>query len=329
MTPPAVPLPPNYPRHTPSRDELRSALRAVTAGTDWTALSWSDLMTALAALGRTDIGLGRLAEGHIDALRICDQAGRTVAPEALYGVWASRSGGSGVQLRHEVGQLVLNGTVRFASGAGVVDRALIPVWPGEGHHLLIDVPVAGLPVDGSAWQTTAMAVSQSHTVPLVELRLPPTAVIGRRNFYLNRPGFFPGGIGVAAVWAGGIARVLDVVVAYLGDRPWPAGELRLGRLVTHLGLALAAVRDAGAQLDARWSADSPPGPAATRELATLVRAGVGIAVRAALAEAQALAGAAGLAYDTDLIHAIDDLGLYVQQQNLDDDAAFLGAGARP
>jgi hypothetical protein len=49
------------------------------------------------------------------------------------------------------------------------------------------------------------------------------------------------------------------------------------------------------------------------------------AVVAALAEVRALAGPAGLAFDPDLGHALDDLGLYVAQLNCDAESTRLGA----
>ena len=317
-------LPSGYPRHTPRPADLRSALTALVGGSDWTSLSWAELIEALLALGRTDIGLSRLGEGHIDAARIADQAGRALVPNAIYGVWASRSGDSGIRCRPAAGGLLLDGTVKFASGAGVIDRALVPVWPTPDEHLLVDLDVRALPVDRAAWQTRAMTTSHSHTVALAEVAVPDSAVVGAPNFYLERSGFFPGGIGVAAVWAGGLGRVTDLVVARVRNRPSAAADRRLGQMVAALSSSVAAVRQAARELDTAW----PTATEQLRELATRTRAGVGSGVRSALAESRELAGAAGLAYDADLTHAIDDLGLYVLQQNADGDASYLGGRLR-
>lgn len=317
-------LPSSYPRHTPSRADLRTALTSLVGGSDWGRLDWPELVEALLVLGRTDLGLGRLGEGHIDAARIAAQAGRTLVPDAIYGVWASRSGDSGIHCRRVAGDLVLDGTLKFASGAGVIDRALVPVWPSPDEHSLVDLDVATLPVDRTAWQASAMTTSHSHTVELSAVTVPEEAVVGGANFYLERPGFFPGGVGVAAVWAGGLGRVTDLVLTRVRNRPSPTADLRLGRLGTMLSLSVAAVRQAARELDT----DQPAATERLRELATRTRAGVGSCVRAGLAEARELAGPAGLAYDADLTHAIDDLGLYVLQQNADGDAGYLGARLR-
>ena len=101
----AVPLP--TPLELPdghARDDadpavLAGAVRHLAAQHDWTSLAWPELVVALEALGRTDVPLSRLTEGHVDALRIHAEAGTTPSAGCLYGVWASRSRGTGIRAR--------------------------------------------------------------------------------------------------------------------------------------------------------------------------------------------------------------------------------------
>ena len=329
---PALPwtLPEGYDRHDPGPAELQAALDLTAGRLDWRPMSWTGLVEGLLRVGVTDIPLGRLVEGHVDALRILDQAGAEPHAGARYGVWASRSAGTGIAARVEGATLRLNGTIRFASGAGVIDRALVPVWSDPETHLLVDLAVDDLPVDRSHWTTAAMRVSQSHTVTVADLVVDATDVVGEPSFYLGRPGFLPGGVGVAAVWAGGLTRVLDVTVAMLdGRRVTEAQDARLGRARLHLIAALTAVRAAGSRLDELWPAraESSTAPLIT-EVVTESRALVAHAVTAALAELRILAGPAGLAFDPDLGHALDDLGLYAAQLNVDAEATRLGSALR-
>ncbi len=311
-----------YARHGPTREALRRELTDVVAARDWTRASWSALITGLLALGRTDVPLSRLAEGHIDALRILDQADRKPEPDALYGVWASRSQQTGVQAAWVDGRLVLNGTVRFASGAGVLDRALIPVWLNAREHLLMDLAVDRLPVDDRHWATAAMEVSRSHTVAVHELPVEPEAQIGPTSFYLSRPGFFPGGVGVAACWAGGAARIADLTRGRLRD-PAESVRRRLGRMRIQLSAAGSALATAALALD-ELLASPDVDPAQIQALSTETRAVVAGAVHGVLSEAQRVAGPAGLAFDEDLTRAVHDLQLYVLQQNVDADELYLG-----
>ena len=93
----------------------------------------------LSALGRTDLVLARLLEGHLDALAILAEAGRPAVPGALYGVWASASGGTGLSLSAPSDEgasgAVLSGTMRFCSGAELVDRALVTARDASGALL--------------------------------------------------------------------------------------------------------------------------------------------------------------------------------------------------
>ena len=321
--PAPVLLDPGYDRHAPDPDRLRTTLAAIAAEQDWAGADWCTLVRGLQALGRTDVPLSRLAEGHIDALRVIGQAGRKPVPGALYGVWASRSRQTGVQARPEGDGHVLNGTIRFASGTGVVDRALVPVWLPDGQHLLIDLAVAELPVETGDWVTTAMEVSRSHTVPVSEVTVEADSVIGAPDFYLRRPGFFPGGVGVAACWAGGAARIADLARARVSD-PKPVVTARLGRIRRHLATAGALVDTAARRLDV-LTADPMSDLATLQTVSTETRAGVGAAVHAVLEEAERVTGPAGLAFDRDFTRAVHDLRLYVLQQNADADEGFLGS----
>ncbi|HEY5848499.1 MAG TPA: hypothetical protein VIT42_17080 [Microlunatus sp.] len=312
----------DYARHAPTPAALRAQLARVAAAQDWAGSTWPQLITGLLALGRTDVPLSRLAEGHIDALRILDQADRKPEPDALYGVWASRSQRTGLSADRVEGGLVLDGTIRFASGAGVLDRALVPVWLSSEEHLLIDLAVAELPVDTGDWSTTAMEVSRSHTVPIRQLRVEAELQIGPQNFYLARPGFFPGGVGVAACWAGGAARIADLTRLRLREPASPL-QLRLGRIRTALAAAGAVVLAAAQRLEGLL-ADPESDPSLLQVLSTEARAAVAGAVDTVLSEVQRIAGPAGLAYDADLTRAIHDLQLYVLQQNADADDGFLG-----
>ena len=89
---------------------------------------------ALARWGRADLPLGRLAEGHTDAVAILRELGARPHPHACYGVWAARPGGIGAELSGDPRRLT--GTVRFCSGARDLDRALVVAAAPEGMRLV-------------------------------------------------------------------------------------------------------------------------------------------------------------------------------------------------
>jgi hypothetical protein len=316
--PPPLPLPPAYDRYAPG-DDQRAVLAGLVDAVGWAELSWPALVEALLALGRTDVPLAKLAESHVDAVRILDQAGAEPVTGALYGVWASRSASTGLTAVERGPDLEVSGTLRFASGAVLLDRALVPVWPDAEHHLLLDLDVTGLPTDGSFWRTSAMAPSRTVEIRLERHLVGRDAQRGDVDFYLSRPGFQAGGAGVAACWAGGLARVLDVLRAF-HPRPNPAQQLRFGRIRADLVAAVGAVRSGARLLD---------DPATdTTAVALEVRTVVATAVHRALADARLLTGPTGLALDDAVAHAVPDLELYALQHNLDAAVTALGADAR-
>lgn len=319
MLPDPLSLDPAYSRNQPSLKQQREAVLALAAQRPWAELSWSNLVEGLIALGRTDIPLARLTEGHVDALRIHREAGTVPVPESCYGVWASRSHRTGIRGKPDGDDWVLDGTLHFASGAGLLDRALIPVWVDPEHQVLLDVPVRGWPfVDD--WRTRAMELSRSFSATLSRQRSCGRP-IGEVGFYLDRRGFFLGGIGVAAVWAGGAGRVRDLLLRALpGEHRTPAQTVRLGAVRSELATALALCRAVAGCLDRKLLGSTLDG----RTVATECRAGAAGAVRRLLDQARIAVGPAGLAHDEDLTRAVDDLALYVAQQNPDGDAAYLG-----
>ena len=79
---------------------------------------------------------------------------------------------------------------------------------GLRHALLVDLAHPGVTPQDTAWP--ALGLAPIRTVGLGFDAVPGTAV-GGPEWYLRRPGFAWGGIGVAAVWFGGavgIARTL-------------------------------------------------------------------------------------------------------------------------
>ena len=314
--PPARSLPPAYDRHHPDLASERAAVAGLVDGTGWAALSWPELIEELVALGRTDIPLARLSEGHVDALLILDQASAAPVPGALYGVWASRSARTGLSAQEQGDDFLVTGTLRFASGSGLVDRALVPIWLDEHRHVLVDLDASRLSFDASVWRTSAMVPSRTYETAVDRLVVPRSAQRGAEGFYLGRRGFAAGGVGVAACWVGGAARVLDVLVAF-HPRPNPAQQVRLGQIRTDLLVAAAAVRSGGRALaDPRLD---------TGVVALEVRTAVAEAVHRVLASARMLTGPTGLALDDAVAHVVPDLELYTLQHNLDAAEPALGS----
>lgn len=308
LTPKPLPLP----RSTASIGaDLRTlqaagALELPQPGTGGLAGRWA----ALAALGRIDLTLARLAEGHADAVTILGEAGRAPAPGALYGVWASKSAGTGAIL--EDGKL--SGTVRFCSGLSLLDRVLV----AAGDRLVeVDLTDPGVQRHPDTWQAVGMDASDSGDVVFDGILVAADALIGPPDWYLGRPGFALGSAGVAAVWLGGAAAIADTILAHLRE----TGRADDHQLA-HLGAIHTAIRAAEALLlQAAGTIETAADP---WHVACTCRAAVEHAVREVLDHAPRLTGAGPLCRDRRFAQRIADLEVYVRQHHAERDLATLG-----
>ena len=179
----------------------------------------------LAQVSAADLSLGRLVEGHLDALAILAEAGRPARPGS-YGVWAAERPGGALRARDAGeghGGWLISGTKPYASGAGALDRALVTAITAEGPRLF-DVDLGrGASSDGGdvlsvvadSWPAVGMADSLSGAVRFGDVRVDGTAAVGPPGFYTDRPGFWAGSAGVAACWYGGADGVLRALTATL------------------------------------------------------------------------------------------------------------------
>jgi hypothetical protein len=283
------------------------------AGTGRTAERWDRLL----AWGRADLPMARLAEGHVDALAILGEAGATAAPGALYGVWAARSGGTGADLVGGSGGGTLRGTVRFCSGAHGLDRALVVAAASDGSRVIdLDLRRAGVrPVEGS-WLAPGMRDSDTVDVELRDLAVTDADLVGDPGWYTERPGFWWGGAGVAAVWLGGALGVLDALHERLSAGADPFQ-------LAHFGELHAAAAAARALLGATACALDADPASAHRTAVWTLRSAVERTCRDVLDLAPRTAGVAQLTRSS-LGQRLADLGLYVRQHHGERDLAALG-----
>jgi alkylation response protein AidB-like acyl-CoA dehydrogenase len=236
----------------------------------------------------------------------------------VYGVWASRSAGTGLAAQESAEGWRLRGQLRFASGAGLIDRALVPGWTDPDRHRLFDISVGGLVFDESSWASPGMDASRSLTCDLVDH--PGGEPVGGVDFYLDRPGFVAGGLGPAAVWLGGADQVADLVVAGLQEFPATAQQVwRLGRMQQAISMAEAEIVRAVRVLDA--------GPSNLAAEVASARTAAAQAADVVLVDAPVIVGPGGLSRSGRLARALADLAMYVRQHHLDKELEAAGRRA--
>ena len=291
------------------RDHLTSLGRVPTPGAGLTV----QRLRSLADLGSADGALARLAEGHLDALAILDELGaHDSSGTELRGVWAARP--EQLVATPVGGGWRLAGRKPWCSGAAEIDRALLTATDPDGAVRLFDVDVAALHF-ADDWHPIGMRATDSRTA-CVDLRVDAAAQVGPPGGYVERPGFWHGGIGVAACWHGLARRIGRDLAAHAARRDDPYSAAASGRAVAALAAASALLAAAGRQID-----ESPTDTAAARRRAHVVRVAVEQSSRDVLQTSIVAQGASALSFEAEHGRAVSDLTVYLGQLHHGHDAA--------
>ena len=277
---------------------------------------------ALAAVAEHDLALVKLFEGHADALAILAEAG--AAPPArgrTWGMWAAEAPGARVTFEPGPGDAcTLSGVKAWCSGARQLDGGLLTTWAADGAGPFlaeVDLGQAGVSFDDTHWQAVGMHASESIDIRFDRV---PARRVGAAGFYLQRPGFWQGGIGIAACWHGGacaLARTLRRQAVAAGDQAGWHRLLALGAIDRVLSANAALLRDAAAWVDAHPREDA-------RSWALRTRAAADAACEQVLHHATRALGASPLCRDAAFARMAADLPVFVRQCHGDRDLAALG-----
>lgn len=278
-----------------------------------TAARWA----VLAAASRESLTVGRVLEAHSDALAILAEAGEPV-PAGTWGVFAAEAAPHRLEAREHGGQIVLHGVKPWCSLAGQLDAALITAHIGADRQLfrvpLRHPSVTFGPADG--WVARGL---RTVTSAAVQLDGTPAMPVGAPGWYLARPGFAWGGMGVAACWHGGAAGLRAALIAKSAQRSGELSALYVGIVDAALHASEAVLAEAAALIDAGKAEG-----AAGQHLGLRVRAVVADAAERTLRQVGHALGPAPLAFDEEHARRVADLELYVRQHHAERDLARLG-----
>jgi alkylation response protein AidB-like acyl-CoA dehydrogenase len=282
------------------------------------------VLSALATLGSVDLTAARTVEPHWDAVAILEQAGAPAPKGATWGVYAAAPPGTRLAAHRGGDGWLLTGAKPWCSLADRVSHALVTadVDGGPAGLFAVDLHDTGVSVDPGAWVARGLRDVTTSTVTFDAV---PASPVGAPGWYLDRPGFAWGGIGVAAVWFGGAAALAGALWAAARTRqPDQVALMHLGACDVSLHGTLLGLRDAAAAID-----DGRADGAAGRLLASRVRAQAAACAEQVIATVGHALGPAPLAMDA--VHAarVADLTLYVRQHHAERDLAALGRLVAP
>ncbi|MBT2558658.1 acyl-CoA dehydrogenase family protein [Hymenobacter sp. ISL-91] len=292
-----------------------------------------ELLSTLRHIGRGNLAVGRVYEGHTNALQLSGRFGRPAqvqhwAADAraghLFGVWNTEAH-DGVKLEPlPNGRFRLSGSKTFGSGAGHLTRPLLTAaLPGGGWQMLVLPADTLVPeYDARFWRPLGMRASASFRVDFTGLEVGPEQLLGAPGDYYRQPWFSGGAIRFAAVQLGGAEAVFDETRRFLQalartDDPYQ--RQRLGQLSILIASGQHWLQ-AAAELAAR------PGPDAETVVAhaNLVRSAIEDICLRVLPLAERCVGARGLLRPEPFERLHRDLTHYLRQPA--PDAALADAG---
>ncbi|MGW6173660.1 acyl-CoA dehydrogenase [Arthrobacter sp. NPDC055138] len=173
----------------------------------------------LAALAAEDLTAARAVEPHLDAAAILAQARVESPAGTTWGVFAAESSGTRLEAKpnNDGGAWLLSGTKPWCSLAAQLDRAVVTAHVEGGRRAFaVDLTQPAVTVEPAEWISRGLAAVPSGPVSFQQAAGTP---VGGTDWYLHRPGFAWGGIGVAACWFGGAVGLFRTLRAAATSRP--------------------------------------------------------------------------------------------------------------
>ena len=302
------------------------------------------LLTVLRTVGRGSLPLGRIYEGHVNALLLVDryaadaQRQRWAADACaghLFGVWNTEVPGDGVRYTRDGDGVRVEGAKTFATGGAHVTRPVVPgaltasTSPlGDGWQMAV------LPTDQletvdqpETWRAEGMRATMSGRVDFSGAALGADVLLGAPGDYLREPAFTGGSVRFAAVQLGGADALADAMAEHLrklGRTEHPTQRIRAGEVATLVETGALWLLGAARLLDPPVGT---PEHGAVRAYAQMTRTAIEHVCLGVMARADRAVGARGLGQPGVLERVGRDLRLYLRQPNPDGVVEAAGAYA--
>lgn len=208
----------------------------------------TQLAGVLRLLGAGDLSIGRIFEGHVNAVALVERYGTemqldslatAVTGGALSAVW-NAEGRRPLTALSEGGFWHLSGEKILASGAGLISRPIVTPRTPDGVIMLIAEDLGAERVDLSSWTPQGMRGSATGTVNLSDLSFAVGSEIGDVDDYQRQPAFSGGAWRFCAVHLGAAERLLDLFRAQLRARGRAGDPYQKQRVATAIAACVTA-----------------------------------------------------------------------------------------
>lgn len=226
---------------------LQPELGGLGLGIDST-LTW-ELLVLLKQIGRGNLAVGRVYEGHVNALQLIQTFGTKEQIEEyardardrhkIFGVWNAEAADGVKIIPLDSGRYRLVGSKTFASGSGYVERPFVNGELPDGTWQMCIVPMDEVATisDPAWWQPSGMRATASFKVDFSGVELEAKDLIGKPGDYYRQPWLSGGVIRFAAVQLGGAEALFNATRQYLqelGRTQDPHQQARLGKMAIAL-----------------------------------------------------------------------------------------------
>ena len=281
------------------------------------------LLDVLVAIGRGSLSLGRLYEGHVNAVKLVTNYGTPANLEHLRaealagrpsGVWMAEAG-EPLVLEETAAGLVLRGRKVLASGSGRIQRPLVAARTEAGSVMVLPRVQDFGRTDTVDWTVHGMRATATGTVDFTGIRIDSDEIVGRPDDYMTSPLFRGGAWRVIAVQLGGVEAIMDLYTAQLAGSRGLGDPLQLARM----GDALIAAETARLWVGkACHIAEGDTGsPAAIDAYVDLARNAFEQSALRVISCAQKAIGLRAFTRPNPLERVIRDLTTYMRQPGLD------------
>ena len=308
---------------------------------DFSSPDTASLLQLLKEVGRANLSVGRIYEGHVNALQLIhlfasDKQKKVwyaaASRNELFGIWNTQDE-SGVQL-HDLGdgRYRIEGCKTFCSGAGLVQRPIITgqlistTRQGWQMCILQASKIKEATIDKGFWHPLGMRASASHRIDFRGIEISEDDLLGEPDTYYRQPNFGSGAVRFAAVQLGGAEAIMRETVRYLkslqrtGDLFQQARIAEMACLIESGNLYLSS---AGSKID-EWKANGDESIQKILAYANMTRAMTEEACLRSMQLAERCVGAKGLLRPSPLERLHRDLTFYLRQPA--PDAALTGIG---
>jgi len=296
------------------------------------------LLQILKHFGRGNLVVGRVFEGHFNALLLINLFGSSEQIERfsadaksgkLFGVWNTEAG-DGVKISPlENEKFRLEGSKTFATGIDFVTRPVVNGRLPDGGWQMTITPLDEVEtkVDSSWWNPVGMRATRSFKIDFSGVEIERENLIGAAGNYYEQPWFSGGSIRFAAVQFGAAEAIFDETRKYLQmlnriDDPFQ--KMRLGEMAILIESGNLWLKSAAEKLDEFMKKPCDEQSESFLAYANMMRTQIEQICVGIMNLCQKCVGARGLNKPFHFERIIRDLTIYLRQPA--PDAALADAG---